>query len=61
MENLDLTTATKEQIHQTIDYLVYQNYKHNRIRFPKWTVDQWAQVFGPDAYLMELEYQKNNQ
>jgi hypothetical protein len=58
MDNLNLLTATKIEIVNTIDELVYKNYKWNRQQFPHWTVGEWAGVYGPNAYLMEIRFQE---
>lgn len=58
-KEIDLTKINKDELVNVINLLVYENYKWNRQQFPLWTVEQWANgVFGIDAYLYEIRYQK---
>lgn len=60
MNTLNLSTATRIDIDNTIDELVYLSYKWNRQRSPQWTVEQWSKVYGITTPLMELRYQAEN-
>ena len=54
----EIINKTPEQIQDIVDNCVYASYKWNRTQFPEWSVDQWAKLFGMDAYLMELKYKE---
>jgi hypothetical protein len=55
---IDLTKINKEELTGVINRLVYENYKYNRKRSPNITPEGWQTVFGLDAILFEIEYQK---
>ncbi|MFA5048964.1 MAG: hypothetical protein WC516_08125 [Patescibacteria group bacterium] len=57
-QKFDLTKINLDELEQAVNQMQYAGYKYNRQQFPRWTVDQWAKVFGMDAYLMEIKYQK---
>lgn len=56
--NININKLTDEKIHNIIDEAILRCYIYNRKRSPQFTVDQWAKVFGMDAYLYEIEMQK---
>jgi len=57
-EQFDLNKINKEELTGIINRLVYENYKYNRKRSPDLSPDGWQSVYGVDAILMEIEYQK---
>ncbi|MFA5037338.1 MAG: hypothetical protein WC479_09215 [Candidatus Izemoplasmatales bacterium] len=57
-QKIDLTKLNKEEMVDTIDMLVYENYKWNRQQFPRWTSEQWQKVFGWNVFPMETKYQR---
>ncbi len=56
---INVAELTDQDLRHVIDDAILKCYIYNRQRSPQYTVDQWAKVFGIDAYLYELEYQKN--
>jgi hypothetical protein len=54
----DIAKATKQELAQAVDEMVYQNYKYNRERAPEIAAERWVAVYGLDALLMELRLQK---
>ncbi len=57
-QQFDLSKINKEEMIGIINRLVYENYKYNRKRSPDITPEGWQTVYGIDAILMEIEYQK---
>lgn len=57
-EYINVKDVTRENIAPIINELILRSYIYNRQRSPEISVEQWATVFGQDAYLYELEMQR---
>jgi len=56
---INVAELTDHDLRYVIDDAILRCYIYNRQRSPQYTADQWTRVFGIDAYLYELEYQRN--
>ena len=58
MDKITLGDFTDEMLHNIISDLKYQSYAYNRQRSPEIAPDRWAKIYGIDAHLYEVIYQK---
>jgi hypothetical protein len=56
MEIVELNQNT--EIQPIVDTLLYRCYAYNRRRSPEIPPEKYALIFGQDAMLMEIQYQK---
>ena len=56
--DINLNDINFESYQHIADEAVLQCYIHNRKNAPSITIDQWATVFGANAYLYEIEMQR---
>jgi hypothetical protein len=58
MEKINLGDFTEDDIRNAINDLKYQSYRYNRQRSPEIAHGRWHLIYGVDAYLYEVIYQK---
>jgi hypothetical protein len=58
MEKINAGDFDTEAISSLIDQLKYKSYCYNRNRSPEISPDKFAIIYGMDAYLYEVLYQK---
>jgi hypothetical protein len=58
MQKINIGDFTDEMIVNVISDLKYRSYAYNRQRSPEIAPDRWAKIYGMDAYLYEVIFQK---
>jgi len=58
MKKINLGDFTEEDIRNAINDLKYKSYRHNRQQSPEIAPGRWHLIYGVDAYLYEVIYQK---
>jgi hypothetical protein len=59
MEKINMGDFTAETLDTFISDLKYRSYAYNRQRSPEIEPDRWSKIYGVDAYLYEVIYQKS--
>ena len=59
MEKINMGDFTAETLDAFVSDLKYRSYAFNRQRYPEIEPDRWARIYGVDAYLYEVIYQKS--
>jgi len=58
MKKINLGDFTDEDIRNVISDLKYKSYAYNRQKSPEIAPGRWHLMYGVDAYLYEVIYQK---
>lgn len=58
MDKINVNDFDDEAIKNVIDELKYRSYRYNRNKFPEIAPDRYTAIFGVDAYLYEMRFQK---
>lgn len=60
MKKINMGDFTAETLEAFVSDLKYRSYAFNRQRSPEVEPDRWVLIYGVDAYLYEVIFQKEN-